>query len=67
IFALSKILFGFNKGWGGGGRGRWGRRMDQKWNNMSPEEREKFREKWNRHCGKWGRQTDIGSDNAASA
>jgi hypothetical protein len=43
IFILCKILFGFGKG---GGPGRWGgghwmrHRMEEKFKNMTPEERE---------------------------
>lgn len=60
IFILCKILFGFGKG---GGPGRWGggghwmrHRMEEKFKNMTPEEREKFKEKW-QNCGhgRWGR------------
>jgi len=55
IFVLCKILFGFGKG-GGPGRGNWMRhRMEEKFNKMTPEEREKFKEKF-RNCGhgRWG-------------
>ncbi len=43
VFILSKILFG---GFGGGGRrgGHPGRRMRERWAQMTPEERERFRE-----------------------
>ena len=42
LFVLSKILFGgFRGGWGH--RGHWPRRMRERWEHMSPEEREKFR------------------------
>ncbi len=55
LLLLSKILLGgFHKhgGRGGWGRGReWKRRMNQRWDNMSPEERERFRSgmraRWN--------------------
>lgn len=51
VFALAKILFGFGGGgrggMRGGGKGAWGKRFRQKWENMSEEEREKFRQ-----CGK---------------
>ncbi|MES2109463.1 MAG: hypothetical protein V4577_11975 [Bacteroidota bacterium] len=51
IFVLCKILFGFGKG-GGPGRGNWMRhRMEEKFKNMSPEEREKFRTKME-NCGR---------------
>jgi hypothetical protein len=42
IFILSKILFGgFRGGWGQGGH--WRRRMAERWEQMTPEERERFR------------------------
>src|SRR5688572_23723010 len=51
ILVLSKILFG------GFGRGRmhWKERMGQKWQHMSPEEREQFKQNWRARCGRWGR------------
>jgi hypothetical protein len=59
LFVLCKILFGFGKGggrWGGGG-GRWMRhRMEEKFKNMTPEERERFKQKLgDRMCGHRGR------------
>src|SRR5580700_10967515 len=56
IFILSKILFGFGSG-GHKGGGQWGRhRMAERFKNMTPEEREKFKEKWGQRCGpgRWG-------------
>jgi hypothetical protein len=54
ILVLSKILFGgFRGGWGGR-HYYWKQRMSQKWNNMTPEEREKFKQEWQRRCGGWG-------------
>ncbi len=51
IFVLSKILFGgFRGGWGGP-RNQWRRRMYENWENMTPEQREKFREQWRNRCG----------------
>jgi Ca2+/H+ antiporter, TMEM165/GDT1 family len=49
LFALAKILFsGFHGGrWG---RHEWKQKMQQKWMNMSPEEKEKFREEWKSRC-----------------
>jgi hypothetical protein len=42
LLVLSKILFGgFRGGWGH--RGRWGRGMQERWEQMTPEQREKFR------------------------
>lgn len=54
ILVLAKILFGSF----GGGRGRrypsWRERMTRKWDSMTPEEKEKFREKWQNHWWKGG-------------
>ena len=58
IFALSKILFGFNRGWGGR-RYQWKQRMEQKWNNMTPEKREQFKDEWKHRCGsRWRRKQE---------
>lgn len=43
ILVLSKILFGGFRGRPGGGM-QWRRRMMERWEQMTPEEREKFRE-----------------------
>lgn len=52
IFVLSKILFGFGKGGPRGGGGAWMRHgMAEKFKHMSPEEKEKFKEKWGQRCG----------------
>ena len=54
ILVLSKILFsGFRGGWGPR-RYYWKQRMQQKWANMTPEEREKFKQEWQKRCGHWG-------------
>ncbi|MEO6315994.1 MAG: hypothetical protein ABIU63_07035 [Chitinophagaceae bacterium] len=56
IFGLAKILFGgFPGKWGGGGRpGHWrqqmGEGMKEKWMNMTPEERETFKQDWKKRC-----------------
>ena len=51
LLVLSRILFG---GWGGHGsdrHGRW-RRRDERWERMTPKEREKFRQEMrSRWCG----------------
>jgi len=50
IFILAKILFGFGKG--GHRDSRWKRHMMQeRFKNMTPEEREKFKAKWEQRCG----------------
>ena len=54
ILLLSKILFGgFGRrgGWHGGRGQHWRHNMQQKWSNMTPEEREKFRAEWKNRCG----------------
>src|SRR5215469_9046837 len=43
ILVLSKILFGGFRGRPGHG-GHWRRRMRERWERMSPEERERFRQ-----------------------
>ncbi len=49
ILVLSKILFG-----GFRGRGRsgppWRRKWKRKWDNMSSEDRQKFRAEWRKRC-----------------
>jgi hypothetical protein len=53
LFLLSKILFGgFHRH---GGRGGWKRHMEERWEKMSPEEREKFRSgmRGRRGCRPW--------------
>jgi hypothetical protein len=48
LLILSKILFG---GFRGSGRWHWRHRMMEKWEKMTPEEREKFREGMRARCG----------------
>ncbi len=43
LLVLSRILFGGFRGHRGGGWG-WRRRMRERWNQMTPEERERFRD-----------------------
>lgn len=62
LLVLSKILF---SGLGGWGRKRryLHQRMHEKWHNMSPEEREKFKQEWKHRCGwkgQWVRQQESG-------
>jgi len=51
LLVLSKILFG---GFRGGPRMYWRRRMMEKWDQMTPEERVKFREGMRSRCGHRG-------------
>ena len=55
ILLLSKILFGgFRGGWGGR-QHRWKNEIGRKLANMTPEEKEKFRQDWKNRCSGWGR------------
>jgi hypothetical protein len=49
LMLLGRLLFGgFRPGRGGFG---WRRQMRQRWEQMTPEEREKFRAGWRGGCG----------------
>ena len=50
ILIISKILFGGFRGRPGPGR-HWRQRMMERWEQMTPEEREKFRQGLHSHCG----------------
>jgi len=43
LLVLSKLLFGGFRP-SGGARGHWRRRMAERWEHMTPEEREKFKQ-----------------------
>ena len=49
LLALCRILFGT---WGGRHRSRsdFGRRWRERWDHMTPEEREKYRARWSSRC-----------------
>src|SRR5712692_8925525 len=53
ILVLSKILFGGFRGRPGYG-GQWRRRISARWERMTPEEREKFRQGMVGRCGRGG-------------
>jgi hypothetical protein len=60
LLLLSKLLFGgFRPGWGGGPR--WRRRMIERWEQMSPEERENFKRGMRGACS-WGQAADPRSN-----
>ncbi len=65
ILILSKILFG---GFGGRrwrGSPAWKQKMKQRWDDMTPEERESFKTEWKNRCsGRWGRHAKM--DDASS-
>ena len=50
LLALCRILFGALGGRGGHGPS-FRRRMADRWEKMTPEEREKMRERWRNRCG----------------
>lgn len=56
ILVLSKILFG---GFHGrhGGHMRWRHRMMERWDQMTPEERDRLRQGMRDHCGPFGPAT----------
>lgn len=49
ILILSKILFGGLRG----GHGQWRHRLKERWEHMTPEEREKFRQGMGGRCGQF--------------
>jgi len=53
LLILSKILFGGFRG-GPGRHWYWRRRMMERWEQMTPEERDKFRQGVRGHCGPQG-------------
>ena len=68
LLILSRLLFG---GWGRrggcsggwGGRGRWGRhdwkqKMKERYESMTPEQKEAFKAKFRSRCGQWGQDCD---------
>jgi hypothetical protein len=56
IFILCKILFGFGRGGHKAGAPWMRHRMEERFKNMTPEEKEKFKEKMMQKCGpgRWG-------------
>jgi hypothetical protein len=53
LLILSRFLFGGFRGRRGCGPG-WRRRMSERWEQMTPEEREKFRQGMRGRCGQFG-------------
>ncbi|GAB3328470.1 hypothetical protein GCM10027299_30810 [Larkinella ripae] len=78
LLLLSRLLVGFRGGWRGGrGWGRhghpqpayWREKMSNRWQNMTPEERQEFKQKmkeqWRNGCGprfgpgrRWGQEPE---------
>lgn len=68
ILVLSKILFGGFGGRGWRGSPAWKQKMKQRFDNMTPEQREQFKAEWKNRCGgRWGRfeKTEAASNTAA--
>lgn len=53
LFALGRLLFG-GLHRGGGRHMHWRGRMAERWERMTPEEREKFRQGMRGRCGQFG-------------
>ena len=74
LLVLTKLLFGGWNRWGRGekdycrnSRGRWKKKFEQKWNSMTPEEQERFKQNFTRHCHRWrwsepAKETESTSD-----
>ena len=58
LLVLSKILLGGGRGLHGG-RMHWRRRMMERWEHMTPEEREKFRQSMRGRCGSFGQASST--------
>jgi hypothetical protein len=70
VLLLSKILFGgFGGGGHRGGRGyEWKQKMKEKWNTMTPEERDQFKSEWKYRCGgRWNMQSNNPQQQQESA
>ena len=64
LMVLSRILFGGFGRHGGGGRFNWRRRMEDRCRNMTPEERERFRQ---RIRERWGFDPAAGANRTDTA
>jgi hypothetical protein len=58
LLILSKILFGGFRG-RPGRRIHWRHRMSERWEKMTPEEREKFRQGMRGRCGSFGENAAV--------
>jgi Ca2+/H+ antiporter, TMEM165/GDT1 family len=66
IFALCKLLFGGFRG-GGGRKRAWGMKMREKWEQMSPEERQQWKQDMRHRCGQWKNAKGPGEAGTTSA
>jgi hypothetical protein len=59
LLVLCKILFGgFHGPWRGGPGSRWKQGMKDRWLQMTPEDREKFKQDWKGRCAAWKRPAE---------
>jgi Ca2+/H+ antiporter, TMEM165/GDT1 family len=70
LLALCRILFGHH-GWRGGGgrdyaRRRIMERVNERWQQMTPEERERYRQSWRGRCGMGFPDSEAGSASGPS-
>jgi len=61
VLLLSRILFG---SWAGGGGGNRRSRRRDKWEKMTPEERERLGQSWRARCGGFAGGNDEGKSQA---
>ena len=65
LLILCRILFGGFRGrHGWHGHGGWRRHMQQRWENMTPEERERMRAKYKHRCGWYSGDPSPGQPSA---
>ena len=68
ILLLSKILFGGFGGRGCKGNPAWKQKMKLRFDNMTPEEREKFKSEWKNRCGgRWNRSENTEEASTSSS
>jgi len=60
LFVLAKLLFGSLRGFHGRGD-RWRSRLLERYEQMTPDERTRFREGLRRHCGQAPAHVDEGA------
>ncbi len=65
LLVLCRTLFGRLGRCGGVGRADWRRRLAERWEKMTPEEREQLRASWRHGCGPFGRSGDPGAQTPA--
>jgi hypothetical protein len=63
LLVLCRMLFG-GFGHHGGGRSHWQRRSFERWERMTPEEREKFRKEFRGRCGHFGEPASEAKESA---